>query len=34
MGAYKIEQAGTQNHYFTREEFMAIFKRVFDYSFE
>ena len=34
MGAYKIEQAGTQNHYFTQEEFMARFKRVFDYSFE
>ena len=33
MGAYKIEQAGTQNHYFTQEEFMARFKRVFDYSF-
>jgi adenosine kinase len=32
MGAYKIEQAGTQNHYFTREEFAARFKRVFDYS--
>ncbi|EGV52764.1 carbohydrate kinase family protein [Candidatus Endoriftia persephone] len=34
MGAYKIEQAGTQNHVFTREEFAARFKQAFDYSFE
>jgi adenosine kinase len=34
MGAYKIEQAGTQNHYFTQEEFAARFKRAFDYSFQ
>lgn len=33
MGAYKIEQAGTQNHHFTREEFAARFKRYFAYSF-
>ena len=33
MGAYKIEQAGTQNHAFTREEFAARFQRVFDYTF-
>jgi adenosine kinase len=34
MGAYKIEQAGTQNHYFTQEEFAARFKRTFDYAFQ
>jgi adenosine kinase len=34
MGTYKIEQAGTQNHYFNQEEFAARFKRVFDYGFQ
>jgi adenosine kinase len=33
MGAYKIEQAGTQNHSFTRDEFEARFKQVFNYTF-
>ncbi|RDH89163.1 MAG: carbohydrate kinase family protein [endosymbiont of Seepiophila jonesi] len=34
MGAYKIEQAGTQNHIFTREEFAARFKQAFGYTFQ
>ena len=33
MGAYKIEQAGTQNHSFTQDAFAARFEGYFDYSF-
>ena len=33
MGAIKIEQAGTQNHRFTLDEFRARFKESFDYDF-
>ncbi len=33
MGAIKIEQAGTQNHHFTLDEFRARFKQSFDYDF-
>lgn len=33
MGACKIEQAGTQNHRFTPEEFAARFEEAFGYSF-
>jgi len=32
MGAYKIEQHGTQNHRFTKDEFEARFKREFGYA--
>ena len=32
MGAYKIEQAGTQNHSFTKEAFAARFNEAFGYS--
>ncbi len=32
MGAIKIEQAGTQNHSFTREEFDARFGEAFGYA--
>ena len=31
MGAYKIEQAGTQNHRFTQDEFAARFNEAFGY---
>ncbi len=31
MGAYKIEQAGTQNHTFTQDEFAARFNEAFGY---
>ncbi|HFE48484.1 MAG TPA: carbohydrate kinase family protein [Chromatiaceae bacterium] len=33
MGAIKIEQAGTQNHHFTRESFSERFSQAFDMSF-
>ncbi len=33
MGAIKIEQAGTQNHRFTMEQFRARFKAAYDRSF-
>ncbi len=32
MGAYKIEQAGTQNHTFTQDEFAARFNEAFGYQ--
>ncbi|WP_457673732.1 carbohydrate kinase family protein [Thiolapillus sp.] len=33
MGAIKIEQAGTQNHHFTLDEFRARFRDTFNYDF-
>ncbi len=33
MGAIKIEHAGTQNHHFTPESFLARFEEVFGFSF-
>jgi adenosine kinase len=33
MGSIKIAQHGTQNHYFTPDEFKAMFKQAFDYTF-
>ncbi|MES9963363.1 MAG: carbohydrate kinase family protein [Candidatus Sedimenticola sp. 20ELBAFRAG] len=33
MGAVKIEQAGTQNHSFSRDDFEARFKQAFGFSF-
>jgi len=33
MGAVKIEQAGTQNHYISPEAFAHRFERAFDYRF-
>ena len=32
MGAFKIENAGTQNHSFTRDEFAARFKDTFGFA--
>jgi adenosine kinase len=34
MGAIKIEQPGTQNQRFTREQFVARFHNEFGYRFE
>jgi adenosine kinase len=34
MGAIKVEQAGTQNHFVSQDEFKHRFKKTFDYSFE
>jgi adenosine kinase len=34
MGAIKIEQAGTQNHFVSREEIGHRFEKAFDYKFE
>ncbi|MEW8426696.1 MAG: carbohydrate kinase family protein, partial [Candidatus Thiodiazotropha sp.] len=34
MGAIKIEQAGTQNHFMSPEEFGHRFEKAFDYKFE
>lgn len=33
MGSIKIAQHGTQNHYFTPDEFKVMFRKAFDYSF-